>query len=410
MLQNGGRVLGLNWVEYLSRAFYMVVLARYLGAELYGHWAYGVAVYAMLIGLTGAGFDTLMSIRIGAEKANAGRILGIALGLRLAGFTAAVVLLVGYALAWETDPLSRVVLLALVPALVGRGVAFWARACFVAFERTREYLYRAAGFRLGEVALGTAWILSGGGLAGVVAIHSLMWMAEGAVGLVAVHNRLGRLRPVLRGPGVRAFFQQGAVLSLAAAAQAWLQAGPVVLTRYVIGDMTALGQVALVLNVMTMVVASLGSFAGATVPVLSRLYDRGDPRLRHYGLLSLLAIATAALAAAGLGWFAGPPVAAWLLGPQYADAGRMVGPAMLVAGLVLAPTGYVQLLILAGRRWVQVVAGITGSLALIVAVPVAVATVGDMGAVLAAGIGWGVRAAVLIGWGMVALPSRKTVE
>ena len=198
--------------------------------------------------------------------------------------------------------------------------------------------------------------------------------------------------------------------ALAAAAQAWLQAGPVVLTRYVIGDMTALGQVALVLNVMTMVVASLGSFAAATVPVLSRLYDRGDPRLRHYGLLSLLAIATAALAAAGLGWFAGPPVAAWLLGPQYADAGRMVGPAMLVAGLVLAPTGYVQLLILAGRRWVQVVAGITGSLALIVAVPVAVATVGDMGAVLAAGIGWGVRAAVLIGWGMVALPSRKTVE
>ncbi len=40
---NGAYLMGSSWIEFGLGVVYMVALARYLGPENYGIWAYGAA-------------------------------------------------------------------------------------------------------------------------------------------------------------------------------------------------------------------------------------------------------------------------------------------------------------------------------------------------------------------------------
>lgn len=397
-IENGARLAAINWVEQVLRVIYIVLLARYLGAEDYGYWAYGLALSAVAVGLSGVGFDTLMSLRLGADKSSASGYLSMALSLRLTCFAVAVVGLIVYTLLVESDPVARVVLLILAPALVGRGLSLWARAAFLAYERTREYMSIGILFRIAEVGTGSVWLLSGGGLLGIVLIHALFWVWEGAIGVRAVSRRLAPLGLQFSGQDTRDMLRHGLVLSLAAAFQAWLLAGPLVMVRAMTDEMVALGQLAIALNAMGILAAFAGAFASAALPVISRAAGRDDPQLSRYGLLTLIGVFSAILPLAVIATIFGPPFAVWLLGPDFEQAGRLMGPAILLAGLVIAPTGYGQILLLAGRRDVPVYASASGALFLLLAMGPALQLFGAVGAIAAAGSAWSVRAAVQILW------------
>ena len=50
LLYNGVRLMSVTWIETGLSAAYFAIMARLLGPTLYGSWAYGIAVYTLIIG------------------------------------------------------------------------------------------------------------------------------------------------------------------------------------------------------------------------------------------------------------------------------------------------------------------------------------------------------------------------
>jgi hypothetical protein len=188
ILGNGVRMMGINWTEAGFSAAYFAVMARCIGPLLYGHWAYGVASYTLLMGLLGS-FDMLMLLRLGRDKRDAGAFVGLTLILRIALLAFGAGGLAIYALAVETDRTNALVMLLLIPALFGRGVALWVRICFLGYERIDEYARFAALFRIGEAACAIVYLTAGGGLFGVVVLHSLSWLSEAGFGVLRIRRQ-----------------------------------------------------------------------------------------------------------------------------------------------------------------------------------------------------------------------------
>jgi O-antigen/teichoic acid export membrane protein len=400
VLKNGAHLLGVNWIENALRAVYIAVLARYLGPSLYGQWAYGIAAYVLVMGLIGFGFETLIALRLGRDKCDAADFLGLTVTLRLALLILAAAGLSAYTLTAESDPLSRLVLLALIPALIGRGLAVWARACFLGYERVGAYWRIVTFLRGAEAGCGILYLVSGGGLLGVIILHSLSWICEAAIGLWRVRSRLTAYTLRFAWRQAIEFLKQGAVLGLAAGAYTWLAAGPVIILRHAGGNMAQVGQFAIISNVTMILVGSGQAFFGAALPVLSRSAERSDPRVAAYGRLIALTISGVAVGSAGLGWLFGPSIAEWALGPTYSAAGGLLGLFLVIGGLILAPTGYAQTLLLFGRRWPSALASLAAGMVLAAALPTAIAAWSIQGALFATAGAWLLRAAILIGWGV----------
>jgi O-antigen/teichoic acid export membrane protein len=395
---NGARVMGVNWIETALGAIYFAVMARCLGPILYGYWAYGIATYTLLVGLAGFGLDILILLHLGRDKEGAADFVGVTLTLRLGLLGFAAIGLAAYALVAEAEPATRLVLLLLVPALAGRGVALWARTCFLAYERMADYARFAALFRIAEAGCGISYLAAGGGLLGVVVLHSLFWFGEGSFGLWRIRSRLTGFALHLDWRFATDLLAQGAILGLATAAYAWLTTGPIMLLRYGGIAMAQVGQFAIVMSLTMILVGSAEAFCSAALPVLSRSARLAAIGMA-YGRLTALAIAAATLGAAALAWAIGPSVAAWALGARYAVAGGLLGPFLLIGGLILLPIGYFQLLLVSGRRWPEAVANLAGAFWLAISL-VPAATAWDLyGAIIATASAWLVRGVILITWG-----------
>jgi hypothetical protein len=255
---NGARVMGVNWIETALGAIYFAVMARCLGPILYGYWAYGIATYTLLVGLAGFGLDILILLHLGRDKEGAADFVGVTLTLRLGLLGFAAIGLAAYALVAEAEPATRLVLLLLVPALAGRGVALWARTCFLAYERMADYARFAALFRMAEAGCGISYLAAGGGLLGVVVLHSLFWFGEGSFGLWRIRSRLTGFALHLDWRFATDLLAQGAILGLATAAYAWLTTGPIMLLRYGGIAMAQVGQFAIVMSLTMILVGSAG--------------------------------------------------------------------------------------------------------------------------------------------------------
>jgi O-antigen/teichoic acid export membrane protein len=388
--------MGSSWLETLLRGFYVVVIARYLGAEMYGQWAYGISAYGLVIGLVGFGFDTLIAIRLGADKQGADRFIGLTLVLRLLLLGLATVVFAGYAITIEPDPNVRMVFFALVPALVGRGIAIWARSCFLGYEQMSAYIKIASLIRIAEAGCGTVYLVTGGDLLGVVLIHSVFWVVEGAFGLWRVRTHLSRYVLWFNWQQATAFLAKGTVLGLSAGMFTWLVLGPLIILRNVGESMSQLAQFAIVSNLTMMLVGSIMAFFGAALPVLSRAVERKDKRVSTFGPTIVIVVVFASTIVSGFGLLLGPPLIEWALGPDYIPAGKMVGYFLFIGGLVLAPAGYAQILQISSQFWPGAIANISGGIALLISIPPSVSRWGVMGAVFATGGAWLIRAIVII--------------
>jgi O-antigen/teichoic acid export membrane protein len=398
ILSNGCRLAGINWFETALSIVYFAVMARFLGPTLYGYWAYGIAAYALTVGLAGLGFDTLVILRLGHDKRGGGEFLGLILSLRFAILCLGSGGFAGYALMAETDPLSRLVLLLLVPALLGRGVSLAVRMCFVAYERMADYARFVAWFRAAEAICGIIYLSAGGGLIGLVVLHALAWIGEASFGLCRIHSRLTRYSLPLEWGPAATLLRQAAVLGLSTAANAWLSSGPIMMLRYSPVGMASVGRLAMVLSFAMILVGSAYAFFTAALPVLSRSARQANIEM-CYGRVTALAILAAAAAGAWIAGQVGPPLVRSALGVDYAAAGDLLAPFMLICGVILVPTAYCQTLLLAGHRWLVVLADLAGGLCLALAFFPAVGRWGLAGAVSAIACSWLVRAALLIGMG-----------
>ena len=361
-----------------------VQIARWLGAELYGAWSFATTTYAFAVALTIFGLDVLLPLRLGRERQDRS-LLGTALLLRLGLIGLACAGLGVYALSFEGEPATRLALLLMLPALVGRGLVLWSRSVFVGVDRNVTALKLAMALRIAEVALGLTCLALGAGLFTLLALHSLVWLLEAALSLRAI-NREVPIRLRSDGRQLRALLAEGFPLALAAAGLAMLTAMPLILTRQITGDLETVGQLAMAMQIAAFAVIGAQGLLAAALPVIGRATSRADRRLRFYpALVALITVSVFGLAILAAHAF-GASVVPAVMGAGFAPSGALLAPALLAGGMTVLPVGFWQILAAQKRAWSGVVASWSGAFALLVLLPPLVRADGGVGALAAAAI------------------------
>ncbi|SMX25185.1 lipopolysaccharide biosynthesis protein [Boseongicola aestuarii] len=396
IIENGALLTGARWAETGIRAVYAVLIGRLLGPELYGAWSITLALYTFAIGFTHYGLESIIPLRLSRQK-DAQSFIGTTLFVRLVLLATAAVFLALHVMVFVGDWFSRTALLIVLPALIGRGVVLWARSVFVGLEDNRVALQVTISMRLLELLFGLSCILVGYGLFALLALHAATWVIEAFAMLFALSRRralaLSFTEDEFRDIGAR-----GAILGLGSIGMGALLSLPIILTRYVSGDITAVGQMAMSMQVASLVVMAVHSGFAASLPIVSRAISVGDPRVRYYSALTGLGVAVLFGFAVVAAQAFGPLVFSQLLGEEFALAGEWLTPALVSAGIMTLPTGVVQLLIAKQRVWSPAVASWVGALILVLTLPSLVRSQGPSGALYAAALGWAFYGAVLVAW------------
>jgi len=148
-------------LKFISRGFYMLLLAGQLGPEVYGLLSYGQNWYLVYFALSSLGVSQATLHVIGRHAEDPRPTIRTSLGLRLSLASPAWPLCVGVALAVETDERALQILLILSGAVVARSLAAWASGVCVGLELGRPVLLIETAWRLAEVVSGT-WLVWNG--------------------------------------------------------------------------------------------------------------------------------------------------------------------------------------------------------------------------------------------------------
>lgn len=399
ILQNGAIVTGTQWAEAGLRGVYALLIARVLGPDLYGVWSFATTVYGFCIAFTLLGLETLVPLRLGRNR-DSGRFLTTTFLLRLGlGGLAAGVLAI-YALGVEAEAQVRLALLIVLPALIGRALVLWARSVFLGLERNKASLGLAVGLRSAEVLAGMTVLGLGGGVHALLAIHAAAWIAEAALALRKINRQL-TISPALHRDELQAILPEGTVLGLAGIGMAALAALPLIFTRFLTQDLLLVGQMALASQIAALFVMGAQGVLMAAMPVVSRAFARGDPRLYLYPILvacgTALVFGMAILAAILLG----PSILPAVMGARFAPVAALLPWALLAGGMAVLPVGFWQIFVTRRRTWPGVVSGWAGIAVLVVTLPPMVEAAAAAGALASAALAWTIRATILIGWAVL---------
>lgn len=394
ILRSGILLTGMQWGETGIRAFYAILIGRFLGPDLYGAWSLALATYTFAIGFTHFGLESLIPLRLGKDK-TAGAFLGATFVVRISLLIIAAALSAAWILTFETDFLSRWALFIVLPALVGRGIVLWARSVFVGLERNQTAFRLALGLRTFELIVGLTLLWLGFGLFALLSLHAFTWLVEAVLSIRAVMSQMP-MKIGLDSGEFQSLGRSGATLGLATMGLSVLVSMPIILTRYITDDIAVVGQIAMAVQIAGLVAMALQGIFSAALPIVSRASAKDDPRLRIYAIGAGVGVTLVFAVAIAVGHIFGPDLLALLLGEGFRTAGDLLTPALVSAGLMIAPVGVWQLLMTKDRIWSGVFASWSGALLLVLALPSLVHVYGPAGALFGAALGWALRALILV--------------
>ena len=394
--RNAFYLVGNRWLQIIVRFFYMIVLARYLGPKFYGLFNYGLALYTAFLALSGLGLEIILIREVGRDRGQAARVVAQTLTIRT--FMAVIAALACGTIGWffEGDPYGRKVLLIFSIALIGRALAMWTEHLFIAYEASKYTFKLQAIFRPLESVFGLVILCLGGGIIAVAIVHASSWWMQALSGLELARRHLIGIRLYWAWCGLRGILSQGFVIGLGVVMITWLQAGPLVLFRYMECGENSLGQLALAMQGFMVLCTIPIAGTVASLPVLSRTVAREDGKDRLFVDALLRAVLILGAAAGMTGIALGPWLVNVIFGACYVDAGHLVGPAMWL--LIPWTCGHTIWLVYLARDQVFLPTVFTGvgALILTLSMPWLVSSMDAAGAVLAAGMGMGVWALSLI--------------
>ena len=307
---------------------YVIVLARWLGPELYGLFVYGQSWYLTLLPLTSFGLHLVLSRTIGTHPAAASSTLAHTLAFRAGVATGATLLSMGAAYLWEPNPVARTLLLIFSLALLGRAIVTWTEHVFVAFESTHYALRCELCFRPLESSVGILLLVLGGKVLTVVILHTLIWWLNAGAALLIIHRRLAPVGLHCTWQKAREFLTSGWPLSLNIFFIGFLIQGPLVLYRSLAPDDPHIGQIAVPLQAVSILYILPSAVSGSVLPILARLGQRADGQDVRI-IQTMIRLGYGFGAVVGLvGLAIGPWLIDGVLGARYAMAGALIGPAL----------------------------------------------------------------------------------
>ena len=339
-IRAAARHISLLWLGSLGAAGLaftaQVLLARHLPTADYGSLAAALATVNLAAPLAAFGIGAYWLRAFGAEGWQARRWLRPSLrfiALSTAAAAALVALWAGYA---SPDPLSRAVLLWLLPLLAAQAAIELVNARFQLEERYSElalWQLLSHGGRflvvLAAVALGLGLlpITIGYAAVAVAIVAGAVWLLGGMLGgrlRLRGHPAADALAPVPAPVSIRQVPQQAWPFALGAAFYLIYFQSDIVLLHWLSG-----AEAAGIYNVAFTVLAAVYLLPGAIyqkylLPKLHRwaehdrdrflaVFRTGNGSMLLLGLIALLGLALAA-----------PRAVPWLFGPQYAPAGALL--------------------------------------------------------------------------------------
>lgn len=399
VLENASYLVFSNSLGAVLRAVYALVIARFLGPELYGLYNYGMGWYLAFIPLANLSMESVMARRIGVSPDSVRSVLAQTILLRSSSVIVATLacLLIG----WLVEDDSGVLLLLIVFsfAVIGRSLATWVASVFVAIEKVRRNFILESSMRMLEICVGIGLILAGYGILALAVMHVASWWIQAMLGMLMVRWSVGRLS--FQGSLKAAGGLLIEVLPIAVSYMGifWLLQGPIILFRLVGNSSSDLGQVALVLQIFFITGTLPISLGRAALPLLSRSVSRKDTKDALFLSLSLRASLFGGTIIGLVSMALGDALVPLVFGDQYEVAGSLLGVAIwLVIPFSMGWIVY-QLLIAHRKKAALLFSSLLGALAMTGTI-VFLVEVGDtVGFLTAVGFGmsvWSILALVFL--------------
>ena len=266
----------------VARAFYSIFLAKFVGAELYGFFNYGLSWYILFIPISTLGLDAILTRQIAINKKNATSIIGQIFILRSASSITFSVLSVIMALMFEPDFNSQRLLFIFSFALLGRGMSLWSHAVFRGFEKSGFIFIQEIFFRLIEIIVGICLLYSDYGIYELAIVHAMVWLLQSFLGFFLVRYHIVSFKVTWESKVMLAFIKTGFPFVVGTFFLSWILQGPILMFRYMKGINAELGQLTLALQAFFIIGMIFSEFANAALPVLSRSVLRKDGKTNDF--------------------------------------------------------------------------------------------------------------------------------
>ena len=276
LTKNAAFLVSARLLPRLLQMVYVIVLARFLGPELYGLFASGQSWYLALLPITSFGLHLLLSKAIATNPHEASDILAPTLAFRTGMATSIAVLSVGAAQLLEPDHGARMLLLIFSCALLGRAIVNWTEHVFVVFESTQYALRCELCFRPLESSVGVLILVAGGKVFAVAILHALIWCLHALTALMIIRRRLAAVGFWCNWQKVRELLGFGWPLSLNVFCTGFLLQGPMVAYRYLAPSDPDIGQIAVPLQAIAILCILPAAVSASSLPVLARSVHRAD--------------------------------------------------------------------------------------------------------------------------------------
>lgn len=392
LLTNAGHIGGARLFNVLGRALYVVVLARLLGPEFYGLFAYSQAWYLSFLPATALGGLFLFSRDRKPDADEVREVLPLTLALRFSITVVVAIICTSAGLIIEDNPEVRILFVMFSVALIARATSQIMDQLFNYYEKSQFMLRQELLFRSMELAAGITVLLAGGGLIEIGLVHTTVWVLQAARSVRIAH----RIKPLhvhfVWKKMLSILIRRGFAAGVGSALVVWMVQGPLILARHTSGLENHLGQIALAMQAFAIASIAPMSINAAVYPMLIRSIAREDGKDMTY--LSGMFRATILFGTvAGLtGVVLGPWFVDMLLGESFAVTGTLVGVALwLIIPSVIA-TSATPLLQLRGLYAAQLWRAALGVAAMAVSFSFLADRLGPAGVIIAAGIGLSVSA------------------
>ena len=323
-------LLGGKGVYFVTRFFYVVIVARVFGPQIYGMINYGIAWYLMFIPLTRMGMSVVLSRDAGKSRQTGDHTANVTLALSIVSIIAVTAAYIIISLYFENDPASRSMVLIFSFALIGRSLALWTGSVYTAYECNQYSFRQQSLFRSLEVVLGLVVIFIWKEVILVVAIHGLVWCLEAIYGLVIINRHVLTLRLNVRFTEMSHIFKQELPLGISMLLMTIPYQGPLVFFRHVISSGDILGQLALAMQPLFLLANIPYALSGTSLPVLSRSASRKDGKDRIYAETMIRFSVLLGCLVALLGTAFAPWLIIKIFGARYAQAGNLMGPVLWI--------------------------------------------------------------------------------
>jgi O-antigen/teichoic acid export membrane protein len=299
--------------------------------------------------------------------------------------TTAAAVAASIALGWVVAPDERAPLLisVLAVALAGRALSAWAQHLFAAVEASHHTLRQELVFRLLDLAVAVAVLLTGGGPLRLVVAQAVVWWAQAARALWIVRSEIVPVRVDWHARRWRRLLTLAVPLFVTALAVDWRLNGALVLFRNLTPDGNLFGQFALAMQPFFFLAALPVALVTAVQPALTRAVQRGDGKDLVYARTVLRAALLLGTAAALGGMALGPPLFGLLFGPAYEVAGQLVGFSLWCLVPLGAGMAFPPVILARGHFRLTMLGSVCGALAMTILMPLLAPAFGARGAIAA---------------------------